>query len=83
VYRVVTAEVAEIKRKAQVVAVVGVLFGGVVPGLLGIAAMSIAETDAYRAAKLTGIAWLIAIAGWLLVAIFVLMMTLGFITSEE
>jgi hypothetical protein len=43
VYRDVTTEIAEIKRKARVVAAVGVLIGGVVPGLLGIAAMSTAE----------------------------------------
>lgn len=82
-YRDVTTEIAEIKRKARVVAVVGVLMGGVLPGLLGIAAMSTAETNPYRAEKFTAIAWLIMIVGWLTLVVFLLMVALGVITAEE
>jgi hypothetical protein len=83
VYWDVTTEIAEIKRKARVVAAVGVLMGGVVPGLLGIAAMSTAQTTPYRAEKLTAIAWLSMIVGWLTLAAFLVMLALGVVTHEE
>lgn len=78
-YRVMTTEIAEIKRKARVVAVVGILFGGVVPGLLGIAALSTVETNPYRAERITAIAWLIMIVGWLIVAAYLFLTAMGVI----
>lgn len=71
-----------ILRRARVVTVVGFLIGGVLPGMLGLAALVSAEKNPSRASMLTSIAWLIMIVGWALVVLYVSLAALGVVEIE-
>lgn len=71
--RTESATLAVVKRRALVAAIVGFFLGGTLPGVLGLVALSVADSHPRRAETLTGVAWLLMIVGWLLLAAFLLL----------
>lgn len=58
---------ATVRRNALIVAVVGVVLGGVIPGLLGVVAVVRAPTRPDSARTLTTVAWVLIVVSWLMI----------------
>lgn len=61
------ADVARIKRSALIVTIVSLVLGGLIATILGVVAISKAESDPESARSFTAGAWMVLVLGWVLV----------------